>query len=112
MSAALLKYANAFFLTTGKQVISVQKAAIKLGLRTVVNLALGLSLLANNQKGKCKIFDYDKFWSTSLLQAIAAKNFAAAGKKFDPEEIFICACSPIWANSPSPLYSRTSMTPS
>jgi len=91
LSAALLKYANAFFLTTGKQVVSVHKAAVKLGLRTVVNLALGLSLLTDNRKGKCTAFDYERFWSISLLQAIAAKNFAAVGKEFDPEEIFVTA---------------------
>ena len=89
-TAELLKYANAFFLSTGKQVVSVQKAAVKLGIKTVVNLALGLSLLANHKIGKCSAFDYDGFWSKSLLQAIAAKNFAIGKKEFDPEEIFIC----------------------
>jgi two-component system cell cycle response regulator len=91
LSAELLKFANAAFLATGIQVASVQKAAIKIGMRTVVNLTLGLSLLSNNKKGECRTFDYEKFWSTSLLQAIAAKNIAAIGKEFDPEEIFICA---------------------
>jgi two-component system, cell cycle response regulator len=91
LSAELLKYANSFFLSTGIQVVSIQKAAVKLGLRTVVNLALGLSLLSNNKKGKCKKFDYERFWSISLLQAITAKIFAGAGKEFDREEIFICA---------------------
>ncbi len=91
LSAELLKYANSFFLSTGIQVVSVQKAAVKLGLRTVVNLALGLSLLSNNKNGKCKKFDYERFWSMSLLQAIAAKNFTVAGNEIDREEIFICA---------------------
>ena len=90
-TAEILKYANSFFLSTGIQVVSIQKAVIKLGIRTVVNLALGLSLLADNKKGKCKSFDYESFWSISLLQAIAAKHLAKAGKEFDPEEIFICA---------------------
>jgi len=91
LSAELLKYANTAFLSTGIQVASVQKAAIKLGTRTVVNLALGLSLLSSNKQGKCAAFDYEKFWSLSLLQAMAAKVFAGSGKEFDPEEMFICA---------------------
>jgi hypothetical protein len=91
LSAELLKYANTFYRASGLQISSVNKAAIKLGIRTVVNLALGLSLISNNKNGKCKTFDYPKFWATSLLQAIAAKNIAAAGKEFDQEEIFICA---------------------
>jgi two-component system cell cycle response regulator len=90
-TAEILKYANSFHLSTGIPVVSVQKAAIKLGLRTIVNLALGLSLLANNKKGKCKGFDYENFWSISLLQAIAARHLAKAGKEFDPEEVFTCA---------------------
>jgi len=91
LSAELLKYANAAFLSTGIQVATVQKATVKLGMRTVVNLALGFSLLANNKQGKCRTFDYEKFWSTSLLQAIAAKTLAGLGAEFDPEELFICA---------------------
>ena len=91
LSAELLKYANAAFLSTGIQVASVQKATVKLGMRTVVNLALGFSLLANNKQGKCREFDYERFWSVALFQAIAAKTIAALGKKFDPEELFICA---------------------
>ncbi len=90
-SAELLKYANAFFLSTGLQVMSVQKAAVKLGIRTVVKLALSLSLLSSNKKGKCAVFDYERFWSISLLQAIAARNFVGAENEFDPDEIFVCA---------------------
>ncbi len=91
LSAELLKYANAAFLATGVQVASLHKATVKLGMRTVVNLALGLSLLADNKQGKCPTFDYDQFWSVSLLQAIAAKAIAGYDLDFDPEEVFICA---------------------
>ncbi len=91
LSAELLKYANAAFLSTGIQVASVQKATVKLGMETVVRLALGFSLLSHNKKGKCRAFAYDKFWSTALLQAIAAKTIAAVQMEYDPDEIFVCA---------------------
>lgn len=91
LSAELLKYANAAFLATGIQVASIQKATVKLGMKTVVNLALGFSLLSHNKQGQCRSFDYEKFWSAALFQAIAAKAIAGIGKEFDPEEIFICA---------------------
>ena len=90
LSAELLKYANAAFLATGLQVASIQKATVKLGMKTVVNVALGFSLLANNKQGKCNSFNYEKFWSASLLQAIAAKSIASLEETFDPEELFIC----------------------
>ncbi len=91
LSAELLKYANAAFLSTGIQVASVQKATVKLGMETVVRLALGFSLLSDNKKGQCRAFDYGKFWSMALFQAIAAKTLAAGGNEFDPDELFICA---------------------
>jgi len=91
LSAELLKYANAAFLATGVQVVSIQRATVKLGMQTVVNLAIGFSLLSRNKQGKCSNFNYGKFWSTALLQAIAAKTIAGLVKEFDPEELFICA---------------------
>lgn len=90
LSAELLKYANSAFLYTGIPVASIQRATVKLGMKTVVNLALCFSLLSANQKGKCWEFNYDAFWSRSLAQAIAAKNIAGLCKKHDPEEMFVC----------------------
>ena len=91
LSAEMLKYANAAFLSSGVQIASVQKATVKLGLNSVLALALGLSLLGKNKKGKCSVFDYELFWSTSLLQAIAAKSIASSEKQLEPEELFIGA---------------------
>jgi two-component system cell cycle response regulator len=90
LSAELLSYANSAFLATGIQVASVQKAAVKLGMKTVVNLALGFSLLSHNKSGRCQGFDYSRYWSSSLAQAIAAKTIAGLGKEFDSEELFVC----------------------
>jgi HD-like signal output (HDOD) protein len=91
LSAELLKYANSAFLSTGIQVASVQKATVKLGMKTVVNLALCFSLVSANKNGQCQEFDYGNFWSTSLAQAIATKTIAGFGNEFDPEELFIAA---------------------
>lgn len=91
LSAELLKYANSAFLATGLQVASIQKATVKLGMKTVVNLALCFSLVSTNKRGKCQEFDYGNFWSTSLAQAIAVKTIVGFGKEFDPEELFITA---------------------
>lgn len=91
LSAELLKFANSAFLATGIQVASIQKATVKLGMKTVVNLALCFSLLSTNKNGKCLEFNYGKFWSTSLAQAIAAKTIAGFGKEYDPDELFVCA---------------------
>lgn len=90
LSAELIKYANSAFMSTGIQVASVQKATVKLGMKTVVNLALGFSLISHNKEGKCQSFNYQDFWSKSLTLALAAKTIAGHIKAFNPEELFIC----------------------
>ncbi len=90
LSAEIIKYANSAFLATGVQVASIQKATVKLGMNTVVALALGFSLLADNRAGSCKNFDYPLFWRTSLAEALAARELSRRDGNFDPNEIFIC----------------------
>ena len=90
LSAEVLKFANCAFLATGIQVASIQKATVKLGMKTVMNLALCFSLLSVNKDGNCAEFNYENFWSTSLAQAIAAKTLASLGSVDDPDEMFVC----------------------
>lgn len=90
LSAELIKYANSAFMSTGVQIASVQKATVKLGMKTVVNLALGFSLIAHNKEGKCQSFNYEDFWSRSLTMALAAKTISSRLPGFNPEEMFIC----------------------
>lgn len=91
LSAEIIKYANSAFLATGIQVASVHKATVKLGMKTVVNLALGFSLLSGNKIGTCDRFSYPLFWRTSLAEALAARELARRTKEFDPDELFVCA---------------------
>ncbi len=90
LSIEILKYANSAFMATGTQVASVQKATVKLGMQTVVVLAMGFSLLASNKSGLCKGFDYPLFWQTSLAEALAAREIAKLNKGVIPDDLFIC----------------------
>ncbi len=90
LAGELLKYANSALLGNSPPVVSIHRAATRLGLNNVVNLALGFSLLARNQSGSCRTFDYPRFWSRSLAQAIAARSIAEVQGKRDPEELFVC----------------------
>lgn len=90
LSAEIIKYANSALLSTGVQVASIQKATVNLGLKTVVNLALGFSLLSANKAGACRQFDYPLFWRTSLAEALAARALAASEKDLDGDELFVC----------------------
>ncbi len=90
LAGELLKYANSSLLGNSPPVVSIHRAATRLGLNNVVNLALGFSLLSRNQAGNCRNFDYPRFWSRSLAQAVAARSIAEIQGKHDPEELFVC----------------------
>lgn len=90
LASELLKYANSAMMASHAPVASIQKAAIKIGMNGVVNLALGFSLLSQCQGGPCRAFDYKRFWSKSLAQAVATRIIAATCTKHDPEELFTC----------------------
>ena len=90
LTAELLKYANSTIMGSQSPVLSIHRAAIRLGLNNVVNLALSFSLLSQNQTGRCQTFNYPRFWSRSLAQAVAARSIAEVQGKYDPDELFVC----------------------
>ena len=73
------------------QITGVPEAVVRLGIRTVRNIALGFSLVSSYRKGVCASFDFGRFWSGSLARAIAAQTLARATKMTDPAEAYICA---------------------
>ncbi|HEX5394369.1 MAG TPA: diguanylate cyclase [Rhodocyclaceae bacterium] len=80
----LIKAANSAQAAGRRPVASIPDALSVLGISTVRTLALGFSLLSNFTAGKCKSFDYDRFWSHSLvcgiaLQALMQRTRAAIG---------------------------------
>ncbi len=89
LSAELLKYVNTG-ISSPSPVLSIRKAAVKVGMKSLVNLALGFSLLSHNKEGRCSVFDYGKFWSSSLARAISAKNIANACSSYNGDELFTC----------------------
>lgn len=89
LSSELLRYVNTG-IASGKPVVSIRKAAVKVGLASLVNLALSFSLLSHHKAGRCTAFDYGKFWSTSLARAIAAKNIFISGSSYNGDEMFTC----------------------
>ena len=73
LTGRILKLSNSA-LTSGLQpATSVREAGVRLGLRTVCNVALGFSLVSKHRSGQCSAFDYDAYWSWSLANAVAAQ---------------------------------------
>lgn len=84
----LIKAANSVQLGARRPVASVQDALTILGLPAVRSLALGFSLVSSYTSGKCRSFDYARFWSHSLVCAIALQALTLRTRAAAVEESF------------------------
>ncbi len=75
MTGRILKLANtAANRLSERPIIAVKEAILKLGIRTLKSLALTFSVLDSQRSGSCLAFDYDLFWSSSLLRAVTVRT--------------------------------------
>ena len=91
LSAMLIKLANSPASHQVRPIASVLDAVAVLGMNTVRQMVLGLSLVDSSRNMACKNFDYQNFWSHSLLTAIASQNLVSLRGvgSASPEEVFI-----------------------
>ena len=89
LSGLLIKVANVQVAYQTRPIASVVDAVAVLGLNTIMQLVLGLSLMENNRNGDCSAFDYQNFWSRSLLTAITAQNLVLHSGIGSTEEVFM-----------------------
>ncbi len=73
-----------------RPVAAVPEAVLRLGLRAVRNLATGFSLVDQYCDGACERFDYQQFWSHSLLMAVAMRELGARTRVAVADELFAC----------------------
>ncbi len=84
----LIKAANGVIANERRAIVSVQEALMVLGLPAVRTMALGFSLLSNYRKGACAGFDYVRYWSSSLLMALAMQALARHVRAIAADEAF------------------------
>ncbi|WP_297361914.1 diguanylate cyclase [Thauera sp.] len=84
----LVKAANGLIAENRRAIVSVQEALMVLGLPAVRTLALGFSLLSTYRKGSCQGFDYQRFWSSALLMAIAMQALTQRVRMVAADEAF------------------------
>lgn len=89
LAGRVIKVANALVSYQTRPIASVADAVTVLGLNTVRQLVLGLSLLEESRGSACSGFDYQDFWAHSLLTAITARNLALYSNLGSPEEVFV-----------------------
>ena len=91
LTGRLLKLANSAQAGALEHIASVEEATVRLGISTVRNVALGLSLISSNRSGKCETFEYDMYWSHSIARAVAAQVLSRELRIGRPTEAYICA---------------------
>ena len=89
LSGRLLYQANTG-INGRRPVASVPEAVMRVGLSAVRQLALGFSLVDQNQNGPCRPFNYQEFWSHSLLMALAMQELGKISHAAAPDELFAC----------------------
>ena len=90
LSSKILKTVNSSFYGLPKEVSTISRALVILGLQAVKTLALGFSLLTNLKNGPQEGFDYMVFWKRSIYSAVAAKLLAKKLRVVQQEEAFLC----------------------
>ncbi len=90
LSGRLIQKANTSNQGT-RAISSVFDAVSRVGLTTVKGLAMGFSLIDQYQGGACKAFDYQKFWSHSLLMAIASQELSKSTRACSSDDLFACS---------------------
>jgi two-component system cell cycle response regulator len=90
LTGRILKLANSACHTGLEPATTVSEAIMRLGSRSVRDLALAFSLISDRKAGTCRAFDYDLYWARSLARAVAAQRLSRVRQVGKPEEAYIC----------------------
>lgn len=88
LTGRLLKAANAVRPVGQRPVASLRDAVRLLGFSAVRGLALGFCLLGDHRQGPCRHFDYQTYWSGSLLRGLALQAICQEVRAIPVEEAF------------------------
>lgn len=89
LAGRLLRLANSAAYT-GRPVASIPEAVLRLGLAAVRQLAVGFSLVDQYRSGACTAFNYPRFWSHSLMMAVAMQELGSYTRVASADELFAC----------------------
>ena len=87
LTAKIIKIANSALYGKSRRVMAIEEALMRIGLKVVVPLALGLTL-ASKTFSTPPNFDLRGFWAGSLLRAIAMHALAARTDEWPAADVF------------------------
>lgn len=90
LASRTIRLVNSAFYGMRNRVTSVHQAIVILGLTTVINLMLGLSVIkifADSEKKQG--FDHDAFWEHAFATAILARELGKKASNPEPDDCFI-----------------------
>ena len=85
----LLRLANSAFFQSGHPATTLRQAIVRIGFDRLRIMGLSLSLRDTFPMGRMGPMDYEKFWRSSLYQALVAKSLAHWVSDCNPEEAFV-----------------------
>jgi len=88
LSGRILRFANSAAFGARRPIADIQTAVMMMGMQTVRNFALSLSLIGSNSKGHCSEFDYEAYWSRSLAMSVSIAAITAREVTVVPAESF------------------------
>lgn len=88
LTGRVLKMANSVNNNPSGAMLSVREALMKVGTSALAHLALSLSIMDRNRGGICEAFDYDFYWSTSLLRGLSMRLLSQHKTVINPDEAF------------------------
>lgn len=91
LAGRIIKIANYVNPNRSRPIAAVTTDTLVLiGIHAVRQVVLGLSLVGNYRDGRCKLFDYEQFWSRSVAMGSAAHAICSAIRVAAPAEMFNC----------------------
>jgi HD-like signal output (HDOD) protein len=89
LSGFVLRAANAARYGGGKPILDLNRAMVRLGVNAVRSHALAVSLIRDGKGVRCARFDYDGFWTASLLTASLMEALARRNNEFPAPDAFV-----------------------
>lgn len=90
ISARVIRLVNSAFYGMRERISSIQRAIVILGLNTVKNIVIGVSIVKTfNDSIETTFFEREKFWLHTLSTAMGSKLIAQHLHKPEPEDYFL-----------------------